>query len=200
MPINFNLLKYKFALPWFMFDIQNKVLFTSVIIPGDMSDSKEIVLTETPIPGLNFSPIQNGGLGNRKLSFTIPVIKRNNTVGNTLVLKGFENLRQRAVGLKGIFSTKGKQFTPNPKVLYQWGTGSIPLVWYVKKLDFVHKQGFTNQLGNPTYTEVQVELWLDEENPLNKAEGMYRNLSGLAGSVTQTFDTVDSLARGGRPY
>ena len=51
------------------------------------------------------------GWGNRKISFTLPIIKRNNTVGNVLLLKQFENLRNQAVGFTNIFSN---QFTPNP--------------------------------------------------------------------------------------
>ncbi len=174
-----------------MFDIDNKQLITTPTIPlSDIKDTKEVVLTETPIPGLNFSPISPGGGGNRKIAFTLPLIKRNNTVGNVLVLKQFDMLRNNAVGLTGIQST---QFDTTPRVLYFWGTGSIPLVWWVKKCDATHKQGWTNALGQPQLSEIEFELWLDETNPLYLAEEVFRKLASLAGLVIGAYDVVKSL-------
>jgi len=99
-------------LPWYMFDLQNKQLITTASIPGDIADSKQIVLSETPIPGLGFNPINSGGMGNRKVSFTIPLVKRNNSVGNILLLKQFDNLRYPAFGLSlGSLVGSQAQFT-----------------------------------------------------------------------------------------
>ena len=188
--------KYAFYLPWFIFDIDNKQLITSPTIPSDISDTKEIVLTEQPIPGLNFAPINPGGAGNRKISFTLPLIKRNNTVGNVLILKQFDILRQNAVGLTGIFN---EQFETTPRVLYYWGTGSVPLVWWVKKCDATHKQGWTNALGQPQYSEISMELWLDETHPLYKAEEVFRKMASLAGLVINAYDVVRSI-KGDKVY
>lgn len=185
--MNFNIPNYDFNLPWFMFDISNKQLITTKTVPGDMADNKEVFLTETPIPGLNHSPIQHGGNGNRKISFVLPLIKRNNTVGNSLLLQQFSALRNQAVGLLNIFST---QFNPNPKVLYYWGTGSIPLIYYVKKCDFSNKKQWTNQLGQPQFSEVSIELWLDEDNILYKAEEAFRKVSILTQQAVTAFDTI----------
>lgn len=197
MAINYNVGKYDFNLPWFMLDIDNYQLITSPVIPGDISDTKDIVLSETPIPGLNYSPIQYGGGGNRKLSFTLPLIKRNNTVGNVLLLKQFDNLRNQAVGLTGVFTS---QFTPNPKVLYFWGTGSIPLIYYVKKADATHKKGWTNSLGMPQYSEISIELILDEKNPLYLAEEVFRKVASLTGMVLNAYDVVESQINNSRPF
>jgi hypothetical protein len=190
--------KFAYHLPWFMFDIDNVQLITtgSDIIPSDIKDTKEIVLTEVPIPGLNFSPILPGGAGNRKISFTIPLIKRNNTVGNVLILKQFENLRNNAVGLTGLFS---EQFDTTPRVLYSWGIGSVPLVFWVKKCDATHKQGWTNEMGFPQYSELDIELWLDETNLLYKAEEVFRKLASLAGMVYGAYGIVKST-EGKRVY
>ena len=188
--LEFDLPKYAFNLPWFIFDLDNKQLITSPVIPSDITDDKEIVLSEQPIPGLNFSPILPGGAGNRKISFTLPLIKRNNTVGNVLLLKQFDMLRQNAVGLTGVFS---HQFETTPKVLYYWGTGSVPLVWWVKKCDAIHKQGWINALGMPQYSEISMELWLDETHVLYKAEEVFRKLSSLAGMVFGAYDVVKSI-------
>jgi len=198
MGLNFNLPGFAFNLPWFMFDIDNKQFITSVTVPSEIADRKDVVLAETPIPGLNFQPVTYGGGGNRKISFTIPIIKRNNSIGNVLILKQFENLRNQAVGLTGVF---GNQFTPNPKVLYYYGTGSIPLVYHVKKCDFVHQgPGWINQLGNPKYTLVEIELWLDETNTLFLAEEVYRKIASLVGMVENAYTVVEEQKIGQRPY
>jgi hypothetical protein len=179
-----------------MFDIQNRQLITSTIIPNDIRDQKEVVLAEQPIPGLNYNPVSPGGNGNRKISFTLPLIKRNNTIGNVAMLKQFENLRNRATGLFGI---SAGQFTPNPKVLYAWGTGSVPMVWWVKKCDATHRQGWVNQLGMPQYSEIEFELWLDESNPLYKIEEAYRKVYSLMGEALGGVDVISSFF-GGKPY
>lgn len=185
--LSFDAPNYNFNLPWFIFDIINFQLITSPIIPGDISDTKDIILSETPIPGLNYSPIQYTGGGNRKISFTLPLIKRNNTVGNVLLVKQFEQLRNQSAGLLDVFTG---QFTPNPKVLYYWGTGSVPLIYFVSKCNFTHKAGWTNQLGNPQYTDLEIELVLDESNPLYKAEELFRKISAVSGSIVNNYNTV----------
>ena len=195
-----NIPRYVFALPWFIFDLYNKQLITTPIIPGDISDTKNIVLVETPIPGLNYAPIQPAGNANRKISFTLQLIKRNNTVGNVLMLKQFDQLRNQGIGIGNIFSGVRGQFTPNPKVLYYWGTGSTPLEYYVSKCDFSHKKGWVNQLGYPQYSEISIELILDETSPLYKLEEAFRTLSALGGEALAAFDVIDSQLHNGKAY
>lgn len=196
MGVNLNAPKSNFHLPFFMFDISNKQLITVPNIPSDIKDTKEIVLVETPVPGLNFSPVTPGGAGNRKISFELPLIKRNNTVGNVLLLKQFDMLRQNAVGLFGVFTD---QFETTPQVLFNWGIGSIPLVYWVKKCDATHKQHWANEYGQPQYSELQIELWLDETNILYPAEEIFRKLASLAGMVLGTYDVVKTF-EGAKPY
>lgn len=183
----FNIPHYNFKLPWFMYDIDNFQLITSQTVPGDISDNKQILLTEIPIPGLNYDPVQSSGNGNRKISFTLPLLKRNNTIGNSLLLQQFHALRNQAVGLANIFN---EQFKPNPKVLYYWGTGSVPLVYYVSKCDFTNKKLWTNQLGQPQFSEVNIELILDENHPIYKAEEIFRKASLYTQMTVTAFDFV----------
>jgi len=188
---NFKLPYSNVSLPWFIFDIMNFQLITTPTIPlGDITDSKEIVLSETPIPGLSFNPINSGGMGNRKITFTLPLIKRNNVVGNVLLLKQFDNLRNQAFGLKisNIYS-KQSQFTPNPKVLYYWGAGNgVPLEYYVKRCDFNHRSAFVNRYGATQYTEINIELWLDETSPLYYAEELFRKTSSYIAMVESAYN------------
>lgn len=183
---------FKYFLPFYIFDLNNFQIITSQFIPSDIADTKDIVYTETPIPGLNYQPVQSGGMGNRKISFTLPLIKRDGIIGNVALLKQFDNLRQPSGSFINIFK-KDKQFTPNPKVLFSWGIGSIPLIWFVKKCDATHKKSWVNSFGQPQYSEIHLELILDESNILNKAEDVFRQLASLTGIAEGVYGTVKSF-------
>lgn len=185
--MNFKVPSYSFSLPWFLYDIQNMQLITSQTRPSDIKDTKEIFLTETPIPGLNYAPVQPAGNANRKISFTLPLLKRNNTIGNSMLLMQFHALRNQATGFWNIYS---KQFTPNPKVIYYWGTGSLPLVYFVSKCELTNKSGWINQQGQPQFSEVAIELILDENHPVYKAEEVYRNISIYIASAMYSIDNI----------
>lgn len=167
--------------PWFMYDLTNNQLITSRYIPSDITDTKSIVFTETPIPGLNFHPVMPGGGGNRKISFTLPLIYKASVIGNIGLLKLFDALRNRSS--VSILGKRGYQFDSNPKVLYFWGTGSIPLVYWVSKCDATHKHGWVNAYGQPQYSEIDIELILDEQDKGYKAEELYRAVTGMVGMV-----------------
>lgn len=180
--------KYPQILQWFIYDLGNNQLITSIFVPSDITDTKDIVYAETPIPGLNYQPIQSAGMGNRKIKFELPLVRRNGIVGNVHLLKMFDRLRNPASNLASVF--QNSQFTSNPKVIYNWGIGSMPLIWYVKKCDATHKKHWTNAFGMPQYSEIQFELWLDEANPINKMEEMFRQLASIYGQVEIVTDTV----------
>jgi len=185
--------KVDFHISWFMFDIANAQLITSPwCIPGDIHDVKEIVLVENPIPGLNYRPIAYGGGGNRKLAFTLPLIKRDPFIGNLAILKQFDMLRNQAQGITQIFSG---QFIPTPQVLYNWGTGSTPQIYWVKKCDPANKQGWVNRAGYPMYSEIDFELWLDESNPMYMMEEVFRFAMARTGQVMPPMNVLT----GGKP-
>lgn len=197
MPINYNTPKYDFNLPFWMLDISNKQLFMTSPIPSDISDTKDVILTELPIPGRNAPPIIQSGGGVRKISFTLPLIKKNNTIGNILLLKQVDMLRNQA---PDFIKFSGGDFDQTPKVLFNWGIGSIPLIFFVKKADPTHKHGWTNQLGFPQFSEVAFELWLDETHVLYKAEEVWRKMAMFTGIATNAYDTVTGQLEKSRPY
>jgi len=173
-----------------MFDLTNKQLITGPIIPEKISDAKDIVLAEIQIPGLNFAPVFFGSNRNRKVSFTLKMLKRNNTVGNLLMLSQMDNLRNGAAGPFSL-ATAG-QFTRNPKVLYSWGIGSVPLEFFVSRISFEHDGLFVNALGFPQLTEVTVELTLDETSPVYRMEESFRRVNAIAGGVLGLADVIQS--------
>jgi hypothetical protein len=187
--MNYNIPKFPYNIPFWMFDISNKQLITTTTIPGDIVDKKDIFYSEVPIPGMNFQPVMIGGGGNRKLNFTLPLIKRNNTIGNLLILKQFDMLRNQNMGLTQMFSG---QFRGFPKVLFMYGTGSIPLLYFVKNCSFTHKTGMINELGFPQYSEIEFELWLDENSILYKGEEIFRKITSISGMVVGLVDVIQS--------
>lgn len=192
-------MNFSSSLPWFMYDLYNKQLITSATIPeGAIKDSKAVVITETPIPGRNFQPISTGGNGNRKISFSLPICRRNAVDGDMMLLKQFELLRNQAQGFLGKAAQRG-QFSANPKVLYSWGTGSIPQVFYVTKCDFSHTANMVNALGIPQHSIVDFELTLDETDPLYSAEEQFRNAAALLGGIESLF-AIAQKTFGGNPF
>jgi len=175
-------------IPWFMYDIDNRQVITSAIIPGDIKDTKEILFAEQPVPGKGYAPTSPSGAGNRKISFTLQLIKRGDTVGNLAMLKQVDMLRHSKAGLFG----KSRERFRNPQVLYYWGTGSVPLVYWVAKADATHKQRWVNQKGMPQYSEIQFELILDETHPVYKMEEQFRAIASFLGN----FDFPISIGGG----
>ena len=193
--LQFSIPKYSAHMPWWMLDIDNNQIITTTTVPEQIKDDKSIVIAEVVIPGRNYAPMRYASNGNRVISFSLKLVKRNNTFGNMLLLKQFDQLRNQRASLFGIYP---QQFAPNPKVVYCWGTGSVPLVYYVTKCAFTSNGMMVNNMGNPQYTEIEIELKLDETHPLYTVEEMFRRMSALNGSILEAFDTAISTATGAK--
>src|SRR5690242_15314062 len=117
-----------------------------------------------------------------------------------LLLAQFEQLRNN--GGDPLSLGGDSQFMPGPKVLYWWGTGAAPLEWYVSKCEFVHKQGWVNGMGRPQYSDIEMELTLDERSDLYKMEDMVRRSAAITGQITGIAGVVGDAAAAagmGRP-
>ena len=173
---------------WWMFDIDNKQLISLTTAPRSVSVTKDIKYTNLSVPGLDYEPSNFSGLGNETISFSIQAIARNDLIGNQILLKQFQNLKNPSVGLLSFYS-KREVFNPNPRVLIQYGTGSaIPLVYKVKKCDYVNSEW--NALGYPTVSNISLQLELDEENPINKAEATAAKVGALLGTLQSAGNLI----------
>jgi hypothetical protein len=47
-------------------------------------------------------------------------------------------------------------------------------------------------MGYPQYSEIDMELWLDENSLLYKGEEIFRKLSAFTGMVTGLMDTTSA--------
>jgi hypothetical protein len=192
------ILPFKFQVPWFMYDLSNGILITTRMIPGAISDNKAIILSEVPVPGLNYQPVIPGGGGNRHIGFTIPLVKRDPMTGNVLLLKAFENLRNQ---VKSLLPVAQKQFNPGPKVLYYWGLGTVPLPYIVAAVGFSHRADMVNAMGMPQYTDISVELILDESDPRYVMEEQFRAAASAMGMIEGIVDvSLGQQTLIGRPY
>jgi hypothetical protein len=186
----------KNALPWYLLDDTNGILITSATIPVSITDAKEIVWAVTEIPGLNYTPLYPNRNGNTTLAFSIPIINRKGSVGNSNLLQSFEILRNNDTpSLTNLFA-RGSQFTPNPSVIYQWGTHRSPQRFKLTKLDFDHNGILTNKYGLSQYTVVNIELMLDEQSSLYRADRILRKVQGILGVA----DSTSQIFSNGRPY
>lgn len=175
-------------LPWFIFDLTNKQLITSNTIPqGEIGDDKNVIFTETPILGNNFAPVSAGANGNRKISMQIPIINRG-LEGNIALIKQFELLRNKSRGFLGL--KRKNQWANNPKVLYCWGVGSVPLEYYVTKCSIQHTANMVNAVGLPQHSIVSLELTLDETSMLYKVEEVYRDITSVMGVATSAIQGI----------
>lgn len=178
------------ALPWYIFDLSTYQLITSPTIPlGGIRDSKDIIIAETPIPGLNFQPVSTGGNGNRRISFQLPIVSRELLAGNVGLIKQFEALRNQSRGAMGVRPSVG-QLARNPKVLYAWGVGSVPMQYYVTKCSFEHRADMVGRAGNPRYTLVDIELLLDETSVLYQIEEGWRSAMLMLGMTQGAIGTA----------
>lgn len=187
-------------LNWWMFDLDNIQLISLTTVPENVADTKSIEHVSISVPGLGYKPMLFSGIDNKKISFTIRVIARNQVVGNQLYLQQFDSLRRPRVGLFSVFA-EDEAFVPNPQVLYHYGSGStLPLVYYVTKIDMSHSK--YNNWGYPQVTDVSIELTLNENHLINMAEDVARKVAMVLGTI-QSGTTLKSGLSGGKtrnPY
>ncbi len=168
-------------IPWAIIGISTPLLITNdLAIAGDVNDTKKIVIPEAQVPGLNYAPVGISGFGNRHISFQIPVLDRNDFLGNAEVMSQFETLRNQSESVLDILADT--QFLSGHKILFSHGVSSpIPLEYFVAQSDFVHKGSFINGIGNPQYSIVSLRFVLDEESIIYIVEKMSRQvLSAIA--------------------
>lgn len=185
----------KSGLPWYIFDDTNMILITSPTIPVSISDAKDIIWAEPNIPGLNFTPLYPNRNGNTKISFSLPIIMRKGKTGNSNLLQSFELLRNNDTpSLSSLFS-RGSQFSANPSVIYSWGTHRLPQRYKMTSLKFEHNGILTNKFGVSQYSVVNMELALDEQSALYRADRVARKVQAIMGTVQATRQLYQKSGR-----
>lgn len=149
------------TMPWFMYDLTNRqIVFNLRARPEHIQDTKQIKYTEVPVYGQADPPLVYSGGGLRRLSFNIKFFS-NSPIGHIPLLAQIRAMRHGNLNRTSV--NKGV------RVIYFWGTGSVPLVWHVAKADIVH-DGAATRVGMPYWSEVAFELIVDTTHPLYKIE------------------------------
>lgn len=166
----------------------NTRIFTSNTVPDSISSQKQMSYEQLQIPGGRASIPKFGSMQAKKISFSLKLARFNNQTGVNPDVKFFEMLRYPFFRLQEIgngFSQGSKlfkDFTPNPKVLYFWGTGAV-LNYFVTNVN-IDLSKFNN-LGFPQVATISLDLELDEDGALFTAEMKYMQIvSGLISART----------------
>lgn len=176
-------------LPWYMIDLDNFQLYVSELVPEDIKDEKNVILTESPIPGLGYQPISPGGNSNRIVNFTLPIYSTEVFVGNSLLLRYFKQIRSPIAPL----FQKPEQHQRSPKVLYNFGLGDPPMVFYAKNCSISSKGSMVNEFGNPELSYVDISLLYDPEHEINIIEEQYSQALSSMGSIQSLLESVNTI-------
>lgn len=176
------------SIPFWMFDKKNFQLIISRSVPTSISDGKNIVYAEVSVPGGGASDNVFASMGAEEVSFSLRIVNFNNSLGNSLLLAQYRNLRTPG-GVLDIAFLNRRQFNPNPTVLMWWGTGKFaPLEYKVVDVQFTHQNH--NRFGFPQVTDVAMKFRLDHEGLLFKLEDMFMKVGsyvGMADSLLKLF-------------
>lgn len=186
------------GLPWFLIIPEFGLTITSPTIPTSISDNKKIIYSEVPVIGKNYKQKIGVRNENRILTMTLPIINRKTLAGNSNILQAFELLRNSDTpSISNLLSSfSGSQlFQRVPQVIYSWGTHSTPMYYFVNNVSFEHKSDMTNIAGFSQFTNVTLELELDEDSLLYKMSTISRRVQAIAGLAEMTGNMTM-----GRPY
>lgn len=160
-------------------------IFTSRIIPETVSSNKGINYTEKSIPGGHTGIMQYSNMSATEIGFSVTFADFNSTRGVVATQKFFEILRTPEESRLGSIASAYIPFMPNPKVLYMYGTGSLPMQYFVTKCDFDLEE--FNSLSFPQVIKVSMTLRLDESGPLYELE---RKFKGAMNLFTPAFKEI----------
>ncbi len=194
---------------WKNIALNSLIVLTGTIIsksvPESVSDKKTINWGATQIPGGHTAIPKFGSFGARTISFNIKLVEKNSQRGLSNQLKALEALRYPAItGGFGVITDKDnglhKPFTPNPKVLYMYGTGTLLMSYYVMKCDWDLTK--FNKYGFPQVADVSIELTMEETGILYQVESGYRLFAQLFNGLRnkRAIEALGARRYQGNPY
>lgn len=158
-------------IPWFIYIWDSPYILMSRNVPESITSQKTINRTNQSIPGAGTSIPKFGNIDAEKISFSIKLASFNNELGVTDQVRFFDLLRTPDSPTTDVVS---RPFTANPQVLYWYGNGKLPMLYYVAKCDY--RLSKWNIYGMPQVVDVDFEFILDEESKVYKMEVAARKL------------------------
>lgn len=172
--------------------------------PIEISTQKKINYFEAPNIGGSSHKKFFTGFGNKQITASLICINKESPVGVSNEIAYFEALREPDLSLKDVFSfSGGNENYPPPQILWTFGTGSlVPLVYYVDdvsiKTSMIMDGPVTGVIGIPRRADITLQLSLDEDNVLNKANRMAQKAASIIASVESVVRDVKSRMSGGK--
>lgn len=174
-------------------NLDNNLPFTFDINPESVGSKKVINYFEAPNIGGSHHQKFFTGFGNAQITVNLISINKQDPTGVMDVVAYFKALREPAPGLLGIAgSFFGNENYPPPKILYNFGTGSImPQIWTVDsvnvKTSWFQSGNIKGLYGIPKKADISLVLSLDEDNILNKANQIAQKAAQIAASVKSSL-------------
>lgn len=182
----------RFAMPWWLLDLKNFNLILNRAVPTEVTSEKSINYVEILVPGGASADDRYSNMGSETISFSIPIINFNNTLGNYPQVSQFRLLRQPAYWpwelhklLLGFTTGAPDEFREPPRVYLMWGTGNLfPLEYKVTQCSFTN--AYMNGIGMPRYTVCNLSFKLVENGILYSTERIAGRLGAIFGFVQNT--------------
>jgi hypothetical protein len=143
------------------------------------------------------------GFDSKEVSFKLVCIDMESPTGVADEIAFFEALREPDPGIAGGWGmTYGNENYPPPQVLFQFGISYLPLVWDVLNVQIEEDHFYAGQvrgvLGIPKKVEINIELALDEEHPINLANQIAKKADMYVASAKSLTREVLHKAKGTR--
>ena len=172
--------------------------------PSEINTKKPINYFKSPNIGGAFHELFFIGFDNTTVSFDLMLLDMESPIGVKPAISWFEQLRKPAPGILGLANTfKGNANYPPPQVLFQFGVSMVPLIWNISSVDitpsnFSLDDHIRGVIGVPRQADISIELILDEDSTLYRAESIAEQASSIIGSVESITREVLHKATGSR--
>ncbi|MFW9871949.1 MAG: hypothetical protein ACFFG0_02530 [Candidatus Thorarchaeota archaeon] len=163
--------------------------------PTEIESKKKINYAVAPNIGGAYKKRYFSGFDAKEITFTLQCVDMEGPTGVSEEVAFFEQLREPDPGTFGIANSFfGNSNFPPPKVLFQFGTSYVPLVWDVLDVQITeshfHSGHVRGILGIPKQAVISIQLSLDEGHTLNKANQIAKKAQMFAGSAKSIIREV----------
>lgn len=175
--------------------------------PVGIESTKKISYSIAPNIGGAYKKKYFAGFDAKEISFQLQIVDMESPIGVMDDVSFFEQLREPDPGILGGWGLSyGNENFPPPQVLFQFGSGYIPLVWDVLNVDIKTSHFFSDEIrgiiGIPKNADISLKLGLVEDNILNQANQIAKKAATYAASahsVARELVHKGVLSKDGRP-
>lgn len=181
--------------------------FVFTFNPVGIESTKKINYSIAPNIGGAYKKKYFAGFDAKEIAFQLQIVDMESPIGVMDDISFFEQLREPDPGILGGWGLSyGNENFPPPQVLFQFGSGYIPLVWDVIDVSISESHFFSDEtrgiIGIPKLAYITMKLSLVEDNILNKANAVAKKAATYAASahsITRELAHKGVFTKDGRP-